>query len=148
MIVVLVGEELKVVSRHLAVVKEHMVVCWATCSLQPRVADQEEVILCGVCDATINHCACSINAGSTAVLSHTSNETVMHLPNAHRYLSLWSRLWSSSVAGDSTQLCSELGRKPTMTMPEAWEKTSDCSAAGGLAIFNGKHMSINMQAGF
>ena len=56
---VLVGEELQIIGSHLAVIKQHMVMGGAACPLQPRVADQEKVILCGVCDAAINHSACT-----------------------------------------------------------------------------------------
>ena len=54
----LVCEDLQMVRADLVLIVQHMVVGWAACPLQARMADQEEVMLSRMCDAQIHHCAC------------------------------------------------------------------------------------------
>ena len=50
------GEDLKLIRRELVLVQQYVVVSWPACSLNARVRQQEEVILCHMSHSIVQHC--------------------------------------------------------------------------------------------
>lgn len=94
----LVCERLQLVCTQAIVVPQHMVMCRPRSSLDSSMADQEKVMICGMCNCRVHHCACS-------------NASLMYLKKVKRKICTLRR--SAGPMGTALEHCDDLIRHLT-----------------------------------